>query len=177
MAGDLIAWSRPVPLAEAIRAGNYDLEADAATRARIAKALDLPSVSTLGARLRVRAWLDGAEITGAFHAEVEQVCGVSLDPFPVELGGDIALQVVPAGSPNAIGEESEDLELDPDAPDPPDVLEGEMLDLPAYVVEHLALALDPFPRKPGVSFDYEAPAVDLSPFAALKSLKRDGETS
>lgn len=177
MAGDLMAWSQPVPLAEAIRTGSYDLEADASTRGRIAKALDLPSVSALSARLRVRAWLDGAEITGAFHAEVEQVCGVSLDPFPVELGGDIVLQVVPEGSPNAIGEESEDLELDPDAPDPPDVLANGMLDLPAYIVEHLALALDPFPRKPGISFDYEAPTAELSPFAVLRGLKRDDPAS
>lgn len=177
MAGDLIPWSQPIPLSEAIRVGAYDLEADAAARALIAKVLDLPSVSALTARLRVRPWLDGAEITGAFHAEFEQVCGVSLDPFPVELGGDMELQVVPAGSPNAIAEESEELELDPEAPDPPDILENEMLDLPAYVVEHLALALDPFPRKPGVSFDYESPSADISPFAVLKALKGDNDPS
>lgn len=177
MADGVTAWSKPVSLAEAIRTATYELEADPATRARIAKALDLPSVATLSARLRVRAWLDGAEVTGAFHAEVEQVCGVSLEPFPVELGGDIALQVVPEGSPNASAEESEELELDPDALDPPDVLEGEMIDLPAYVVEHLALALDPFPRKPGVSFDYESPRADISPFAALKVLKGRDDAS
>ena len=171
MVDGVTAWSKPIALAEAIRTAVYDLEADPAARARIARALDLPSVAALTARLRVRAWLDGAEITGAFHAEVEQICGVSLDPFPVELGGDIALQVVPEGSPNASSEESEELELDPDAPDPPDVLDGETLDLPAYVVEHLALALDPFPRKPGVSFDYENPQSETSPFAALKALK------
>lgn len=177
MAADLIPWSKPIPLSEAIRTATYDLEADTATRGAIAKALDLPSVARLTARLRVQAWLDGAEITGAFHAEVEQICGVSLDPFPVELGGDLELQVLPAGSPNAIAEESEELELDPNAPDPPDVLEGEQVDLPAYVVEHLALALDPFPRKPGVTFEYQSPSAELSPFAVLKGLKGDNDAS
>jgi hypothetical protein len=175
MARDLTPWSALVPLAEAMRTATYDLEADAPARARIAKALNLPRVFALTARLRVRAWLDGAEITGAFHAQIEQVCGVSLDPFPVELDGDLELQVLPAGSPNATGEESEELELDPNAPDPPDVLENGMLDLPAYVVEHLALSLDPFPRKPGVSFDYQAPNPEESPFAVLKGLRRDND--
>lgn len=175
MARDLTPWSHPVPLAEAVRVGAYDLEADVQARTRIARALDLPNVFALTARLCVRPWLDGAEITGAFHAEIEQICGVTLDPFPVELGGDLELQVLPAGSPNATGEESEELELDPDAPDPPDVLEDGMLDLPAYLVEHLALSLDPFPRKPGVSFDYQAPSVEESPFAVLKGLKRDDD--
>jgi hypothetical protein len=38
------------------------------------------------------------------------------------------------------------------------------------VVEHLALELDPFPRKPGVTFDYAPPVEETSPFAALKKL-------
>jgi hypothetical protein len=39
-----------------------------------------------------------------------------------------------------------------------------------YVVEHLALELDPFPRKPGATFDYQAPEEETSPFSALKKL-------
>jgi hypothetical protein len=39
-----------------------------------------------------------------------------------------------------------------------------------YVTEHLALEIDPFPRKPGVEFDYQPPEEETSPFAALKKL-------
>jgi hypothetical protein len=39
------------------------------------------------------------------------------------------------------------------------------------VVEHLALEIDPFPRKPGAEFDYQPPAQEESPFAVLKNLK------
>jgi uncharacterized metal-binding protein YceD (DUF177 family) len=55
--------------------------------------------------------------------------------------------------------------------DPPDEIEGGVVDLGAYVVEHLALALDPFPRKPGVEFEAPAQESEPSPFAALARLK------
>ena len=44
------------------------------------------------------------------------------------------------------------------------------IDLGAVVAEFLALGLDPYPRKPGVDFDFKDPAdAEMSPFAALKS--------
>src|SRR5436189_305032 len=38
----------------------------------------------------------------------------------------------------------------------------------------LALEIDPFARKPGVEFDYSAPADESSPFAALQKLRDRG---
>jgi uncharacterized metal-binding protein YceD (DUF177 family) len=64
-----------------------------------------------------------------------------------------------------------EIELDPEAPDPPDLLEGDTIDLAGYLVEHLSLAIDPFPRKAGAVFDYDPKTEDLSPFAVLKGLK------
>jgi uncharacterized metal-binding protein YceD (DUF177 family) len=61
-----------------------------------------------------------------------------------------------------------------DADDPPDVLEGDALDLGAYVVEHLTLEIDPFPRKPGAAFVPPEPEPEASPFAVLKGLKDRG---
>lgn len=166
------AWTTPIPL-HALGRGprQVRLEPDAAERAKVAKDLGLKSLPTLTAELTVRPWLDGAEIAGRFEAVVEQLCSVSLEPFEQPLSGEIALQVVPAGSPNAASEEDAEVELDPEAPDPPDVLAGEAVDLAAYVVEHLALEIDPFPRKPGVEFEYDAPPEPESPFAVLKKLK------
>ena len=44
-----------------------------------------------------------------------------------------------------------------------------------YVVEHLALELDPFPRKPGAVFVQPPEPTEISPFAALKALNTKRE--
>jgi uncharacterized metal-binding protein YceD (DUF177 family) len=149
------------------------LEPDAAERAKVAHDLGLESLPQLSAELTVRPWLDGAEITGRFEAVVEQLCSVSLDPFEQPLSGEIAVQVVPRGSPNAQPEEGGEAEYDSESPDPPDVLPGEAIDLAGYVVEHLALGIDPFPRKPGAEFEFDPPPEQESPFSVLKKLKDD----
>ena len=165
-------WSRPIRLHELARGPlKLHLEPDAAERARIAGDLGLESLPALSADLTVRPWLDGAEITGRFTARVEQLCSLSLEPFEQELKGDIDVRAVPADSPNAPTESGHELELDIEAPDPPDLLETDTIDVAAYVVEHLALEIDPFPRKPGVEFDYSPPDKEESPFAVLKNLK------
>ena len=166
------AWSRTVRLHELGRGPiKLRLEPDAEARAGIAKALGLVSLPSLAADLTVKPWLDGAEIAGRFKAIVEQACSVTLDPFEQPLQGEISVRVVPPGSPNAAAEVAHELELNLDAPDPPDVLEGDAIDLAAYVVEHLALEIDPFPRKPGAAFEFAPPAEEASPFAVLKNLK------
>ena len=171
------AWTHPIRLGELTRGPiEVRLAPDTAVRQALAKHLALESLPALVADLRVRPWLDGAEITGRFTATVGQICGVSLDPFEQDLSGEIALQVVPPGSPNAYDEsEGGVLELDLDTPEPPDVLEGDEIDLAHIVVEHLALAIDPFPRKPGAEFVYTPDTPEESPFAVLKALKKDGE--
>ena len=102
---------------------------------------------------------------------VEQICSVSLESFEQPLKGEIDLRVVPAGSPHVPDSDGGEVEYDPEAPDPPDVLEGSVIDVAAYAIEHLALELDPFPRKPGAEFDYQPPEAEMSPFAVLKALK------
>jgi uncharacterized metal-binding protein YceD (DUF177 family) len=165
-------WSRPIRLHELARGAlDLRLEPNAAERARIANELGLESLPALAAAITVRPWLDGVEIRGRFKARVEQLCSVSLEPFEQDLEGVIEVRAVPPGSPNAPAESGHELELAADAPDPPDVLEGEEVDVAAYVVEHLALEIDPFPRRPGAEFDYAPPTREESPFAMLKNLK------
>ena len=58
--------------------------------------------------------------------------------------------------------------------DPPDPIIDGKIDLGALLVEFVALGLDPFPRKPGVVFDFKDEAdVIEHPMAALARLKRD----
>ena len=148
------------------------LAPDAAERAGLAKRLGLEGLPKLEARLEVRPWLDGCEIRGGFQGEVVQVCGVSLEPFVQPLHGEIDLRLVPAGSPNLPAETSDgEVEISLESPDPPDALDGEVVDVSAILEEHLALAIDPFPRRPDAVFDWSAGPDTTSPFAALGALK------
>jgi len=147
------------------------LEPDEAQRAKIAKDLGLQSLPSLKARLTLKPWMDGVEISGRFDAVVEQICAVSLDAFEQPLSGEIELRAIPQGSPQAPDAAGGEVDYDPDAPDTPDVLQGDAIDVAAYVVEHLALEIDPFARKPGVEFEYTPPDEEESPFAVLKKLR------
>ena len=166
-----MSWSAPLKLHELSRGPvRLRLAPDEAERAAVAKRLSLQGLPALTADVTVKPWLDGVEITGRFEAVVDQVCGVTLDAFEQPLEGEIEVHAVPAGSPHAAASDGGELELDPDAPDAPDILAGDAVDVAAYVVEHLALEIDPFPRKPGAEFDYQPEEVETSPFAALKKL-------
>ncbi len=170
-----LAWNTPLKLHEVVRgAVAVRLEPDAAERAQIAKALGLQSLPALSAQLTVKPWMEGVEIAGRFDAVVEQLCAVSLDPFETPLSGEIELRAVPVGSPQAPEPTGGEVDYDPDAPDPPDVLETDTIDLAAYVVEHLALEIDPFARKPGAEFEHTPEPEPESPFAVLKTLKGKG---
>jgi hypothetical protein len=172
--GVINPWPYSVTLGRMGRSGlDLRFEPDAAERADIAKTLNLVSLESLDAEVFLRPWLDGAEVSGLIRARVVQLCGVSAEEFEDPIESRFSVRVLPADSENSSPDENGDLALDPEGDDPPDVLEGETIDVSGYVIEHLALELDPFPRKPGAVFQPPAEPVDLSPFAALKKLKSD----
>lgn len=164
-------WPCEIPLAQVDRgAVKLRLEPSADQREAIAKQLGLVSLEALTAEVFLTSWLDGAEVSGVLRARVVQTCSATADDFETPIDARFSLRVLPANSENAPQEEFGDLGADPDGDDPPDVLEGETIDVSGYVVEHLALELDPFPRKPGAVFVQPPEPVELSPFAALKGL-------
>lgn len=169
------AWSRIVRLSEVGRLdGPVVLAPDEAARARIAKALDLAELPVLEGELRLIQWLDGVEIQGRWDAKVVYRCGLTLEPFDADLEGRFTIRAVPSDSPLAVAadnDEGGDVELNLESEDPPDVLDGDDIDVGAYLVEHLALELDPFPRKPGAVFELPAPEEPESPFAVLRRLR------
>ncbi|MBW3617552.1 MAG: DUF177 domain-containing protein [Proteobacteria bacterium] len=165
------AWSQPVRLAEVGRGSlRRTLVPSEAERERIARELNLVKLPELSAEVDMTSWMDGAVLRGRWRARVVQTCGVTLDPFETPLSGEFEVKVVPQGSPVAPTEEGA-VELDLEAEDPPDVLADDRIDTAGYVVEHLALELDPFPRKPGAEFEAPEPEPETSPFAALLQLK------
>ena len=169
----LSLWPVRLRLAEVQRRPPaWTLEADPQVRGAIARTLDLLALDRFAAQVSVTPWLDGAQIDARWQADIRQTCGVSLEPFDTPLSGAFVVRVAPMGSP-AIAPETAEVSIDPEAEDPPDVLEGEDIDVGAYLVEHLALEVDPFPRKPGVAFEPPPPEAPASPFAVLLRLKPD----
>lgn len=165
------AWNPIVNLRDATRSGfKRRLTAPEAVRKDQARLLNLVAIRSLSADLTLTPWMDGASLTGRFSAEVVQTCGVTLEPFDARVEGEIDLKLVPEGSA-AAPEIGAEVDLDPEADDPPEVLEGSDIDLGHYVFEHFALELDPFPRKPGAVFEAPAEPTNISPFAALANLK------
>ena len=166
------AWSEWLPLVD-LAAGPVTrrLVADEAARIRIAQALDLDRLDSLTAEVRATPWLDGAELDARWSASIEQTCGVTLEIFGTELEGAFSVRVLPRGSRHAPEEPVREVVLDPEGEDPPDLLDEDRIDLADYVVEHMALEIDPFPRKPGVVFTPPDEPEPPSPFAVLRDLK------
>jgi uncharacterized metal-binding protein YceD (DUF177 family) len=140
--------------------------ADPSECSLVARRLDLPAVHSLKAELALSRWRgDGVKVTGRFDAEVEQICVVTLDQFRANVSDTIERYFL---TTTGSGEEEADI----------DSFEGDLLELGEIVVESLSLALDPYPRKPGVQFqgpsDDSTPATAervSSPFAALADMK------
>jgi len=139
-------------------------------RGAIARQLAVDGLEKLEAEVEAAPWLDGARLRGRLDAVVRQTCGITLEPMESELEASFELKLLPAGSPNAPAQPEEAV-LDPEAEDPPELIEDETIDLGAVVVEQLALEIDPFPRKPGATFDAGPEAEPPSPFAVLKDFK------
>ncbi len=159
--GRLLAW----PASRGVER-RLTLAASPELRTQIGRDLGLEDLQRLGAQIVVRPWLDGMEIEGRVEAMVTRLCGVTLELFDVAIDEPLKVRIVPRGSPNAPQAEGE-IVVDVEAEDPPDEAAGDGVDPSAYVVEALALALDPFPRKPGAVFESPAATDPISPFAAL----------
>ncbi|MTH97770.1 DUF177 domain-containing protein [Roseibium sp. RKSG952] len=164
---------------------DYDVAPDAAALARIADAYNLGELKSLNARLTVSPWKKaGARVSGTIRAQLIRQCVVSLEDFEQTLLEEIDRTFEPVSvrsrRPRDLNSDGE-IEIDLETLDPPDVMIDGVIDLGAVICEQLALCLDPFPRKPGVSFQISEqetqaePDERPSPFAALAKLKPEGE--
>ena len=162
-----VQLQRPVNIARLSREETHTITADETERTTIADALDLVSLDSLTADVTLRPWRgDGVRIIGTVTASLRQECVVTLEPVATTLAEDFDVRL----HPDVV--ESETVEVDPEAPDPPEPLRGDVVDIGSLVLDALILGLDPYPRAPEASF--EPPGEDdpePSPFAALSALK------
>jgi len=146
--------------------------------AALADAYGLVAVQTFEAGFHVRKQGPKRyEVSGVLHALVTQTCGVSLEPFETLVSAPADVDFAPSHQPldepaswkMTAGGAAAIFAGPQDPPDP--IIDGQ-IDLGALAAEFLALNLDLYPRKPGVTFKNmyvgdEASGTD-SPFAGLR---------
>jgi len=152
-----------------------DIIANASECAALAAVFGIPGIAELAGDFRLtaakaRGGIIEAELT--LRAKVTQICVLTLEPFDSVVTETACLAFVPAAS---LAEDSEIAELNPERLEGPDEIPyaGESIDLGAVLAEQLALALDPYPRKPGAELPASAQDSASNPFAALAS-RRSG---
>lgn len=147
------------------------LSPEAQARADIAGALDLAALNAFDAELTLVPADGGWRLDGHVVADAVQSCGLTLEPLPVRVDERFSVHLVETAT-----DDSQEVVLDPLAADEgSDVIEDGRIDLLQYAVEHLALSLDPFPRKPGAVFTPPEQPGEISPFAVLQRLRaQDG---
>lgn len=175
-----LEFSRPLPLSEI---GDdpleVEIEADAEECRAVATLLGVKEIKFLTAKLTVSRWLgDGVALRGDVHTSYVRECVVTLEHFQSDETCQLNVRYAPPGKIDfEIGEEGEVI-VDAEAEDEPEPLVGNAVDLGEAVVQHLALTLDPYPRKPGVAFHWqdeskEGPAYGSEgPFADLAKLMK-----
>ena len=147
---------------ERIGPAGHDLTvvANATELAALAQRLQLPAVSALTCRFRLRPAQNGTIVAeGWLDAIVTQTCVVSLEDFEALVSDHFVVHCVPTGR------ESDD--IDPEKPDEIPYRDG-VIDLGEAATEQLALALDPWPRKPDASLPPTTTDEATSPFATLR---------
>jgi uncharacterized metal-binding protein YceD (DUF177 family) len=172
-------FSRPLAVERIGPTGTeMTIDADAEERQALARRFAIPAIYALSAKFVAMPWRRGGVVLrGKISAEVEQLSVVSLEPVRSRIVEQVVryfqAAMAPGHKPAVLGVEAlEDEE--------PEVISGGAIDLGEIAAEELALALDPYPRRPGEVFrdeigqDGEEPRTDSppdSPFAVLARLK------
>jgi len=147
------------------------IEASEAERAALAALFSLPAIASLSGDFELQHEQDGVIAASLkLRARVTQICVVTLEPFAAVVAEDAKLRFVPAAKVR----EGEEHVLDAETLEGPDeiVFNGHEIDLGAVLAEQLALALDPYPRKPGAVLPAGLADEADSPFAGLRGRRQ-----
>jgi hypothetical protein len=154
------------------------IEANEAERAALARLLETPAVESLEGVFRLKPGSGGQVLaSGRVRARVVRECVVTLESFVETLDEDVEVVFAPhperAPAHRALtagrGGREEDVDMASlAAVDPPDPIVDGKVDLGALSAEFVSLGLDPYPRKPGATFESaDDTPPDAGPFAGL----------
>ena len=135
------------------------------------------------ARLRTTAGLALAgegqvRLVVTFDADVVQSCVVTLEPVVIRLSEQFEVVYAPLSE----ADEKAEVVVDVEAEEPPEPLIAGQIDIGEMVAQHLAMAIDPYPRAPSddmgdlqaSDFNADEDASSEHPFAQLAQLRQDG---
>jgi hypothetical protein len=168
-------WRLPIAVAQIAERGLHrELEADAAQRKAIAELAGLREVLSAHASLDVVPKSGGRfHVAGNVRARIGQTCVVTLDPIETDIDEPIDQMFAPPEQIPELSDLVDDSGAATEEVDPPEPIEGGIIDLGRLATDALFLGIDPYPRKPGAVLDHEntPPDPEDHPFAALKVLK------
>lgn len=163
MKPDRSPLSRPVDVLRLLKnRGEATVEASPEECAALAADFNIPAIRDLVGRFTLRGSAARLSVTGTVEAVVTQTCAFSLEPFEAPLNEAVDVDFSDADAFRGI---------DPDALDIPDPIIDGRIDLGHLTAEFVALGLDPFPRKPGVTFAPVSVGEEVLPFAGLAKLR------
>jgi len=140
-------------------------------RQRIAEWSDVDRVDSFTARIDLR------KITPTRYAfdvdlvaDIVQSCVVTLEPVRTHLERKFSRDLLLTQAPQHVAKE---IDVVPVGEDGQEEITNLRYDLAGPVLEELALAIDPYPRAPGVAFEPppDPDKAESHPFAALERLK------
>jgi Large ribosomal RNA subunit accumulation protein YceD len=154
------------------------IEANAAEREALARFYRIDDLASLTLEYRLDPLPPGCcRLTGVLQAALTQRCVVTVEPVAEVIREDVSLEFWPEHllARADFHNEPEDV-LERDPPEP--IINGR-IDLGHLAAEIFASAINPYPRKDGVEFDWTDPKAEaaeaaLKPFAALARLKGKG---
>jgi hypothetical protein len=160
-------FSHPLPVDKISSAGVVrTLEAGKEERQRLAARFGILELTKLHAELTVRSVSDGRmiEVKGRMMADVVQKCVVTLEPLPGHI--ERAIEVLYTFDEP---EEGEQPHLEPDAAEIEPIVGG-VIDIGELVAQNFGIALDPYPRTPGVALKETVFGAAVTPPGALAKL-------
>lgn len=157
----------------------------------VAMRANLPAIDALSADLTIEREQAGrvVHVAGRFNASVTLVCSITAEEFeysieePVEgwfEDKESTVSFLKAVKERDVQQQKGgvEVEITPEEEDPEEIINGQ-IDLGELVVQHLILAIPPYPRKEGVEYEIgdeevipsEDSPLRKNPFEALKDWK------
>lgn len=131
--------------------------------------LGVEGFSNLRLDIDITPWRkQGLRVQGVVQADIEQICGVSLETIVQHIEEPLAFFLLPEHLAKGLAD-------DEDA-DMPEILQNGRADIGEIAIQNLSLGVTPYPRKNGVSLSYvEAEETEKdqkqdNPFAVLEGL-------
>ena len=164
------------------------MEADERARVDLARRLDIEALEALTADLSVSPAKGGVvHVHGQLRAKILQNCVVTLDPLRSTIEEEVEgwfsdeeqmVSFAKIRKEKQTRKAHAEVEILDESEDPEPIVNGK-IDLGELVTQHLSLAIDPYPHKEGVAYEYtqekasagKGSEIRRNPFEALKDWK------